>query len=136
VSATPLASPRKHSDLLELARCAAGGDSEATGALLKALAPQMIRTVHALMGPTHADADDVVQQAMIALVQALPQFRGDCSPQHYAARIVARLVVATKRRVSFRSDRRDETDVDEVQSASPRSTNTSPPGAVAHWCES
>jgi RNA polymerase sigma-70 factor (ECF subfamily) len=108
---------RKHSGLHELAERAARGDTAAAGALLKALAPQMIRTVHALLGPTHADADDVVQQAMIALVQALPQFRGECSPQHYASRIVARMVVATKRRAGSRAERRDdETDVDMVQS--------------------
>jgi RNA polymerase sigma-70 factor (ECF subfamily) len=77
----------------------------------------MIRSVHALMGRAHADADDVVQQAMIALVQSLPQFRGECSPQHYASRIVARMVVATKRRGKLRAERRDEeTDVDMVQS--------------------
>jgi RNA polymerase sigma factor (sigma-70 family) len=113
----PEPSARKSSGLHALAQRAAHGDVEATGALLKALAPQMIRSVHALMGRTHADADDVVQQAMIALVQSLPQFRGECSPQHYASRIVARMVVATKRRGKARSDRHDEeTDVDMVQS--------------------
>jgi RNA polymerase sigma-70 factor (ECF subfamily) len=108
----------KKSPLLELAERAATGDTQATGALLKALAPQMIRTVHALMGPTHSDADDVVQQAMIALVQSLPAFRGECSPQHYCSRIVARMVVSTKRRVKTRADRRDdEVDVDAVHSS-------------------
>lgn len=111
------ATPGKPSGLMELAQLAAQGNTAATGTLLKALAPQMIRTVHALMGSTHADADDVVQQAMIALVQALPQFRGECSPAHYASRIVARMVVATKRRAKHRSDQRDdEVDVDAVQS--------------------
>src|SRR5881628_3307977 len=109
--------PRKSTGLFALAEAAAGGDTAATGALLKALAPQMIRTVHALLGPTHADADDVVQQAMIALVQSLPQFRGECSPAHYASRIVARMVVSTKRRWKARTDKRDdETDVDAVHS--------------------
>jgi RNA polymerase sigma-70 factor (ECF subfamily) len=116
-AATGQPSARKTSGLPELAQRAASGDVEATGQLLKALAPQMIRSVHALMGHSHADADDVVQQAMIALVQALPQFRGECSPQHYASRIVARMVVATKRRGKARADRRDDaTDVDAVQS--------------------
>ena len=109
--------PRKATGLLALAEAAVAGDTQATGALLKALAPQMIRTVHALLGPTHADADDVVQQAMIALVQALPQFRGECTPQHYASRIVARMVVSTRRRSLARASQRDdETDVDAVHS--------------------
>jgi RNA polymerase sigma-70 factor (ECF subfamily) len=84
---------------------------------LRALAPGMIRAVHALMGSGHADADDAVQQSLIALVQALPGFRGECSPAHYASRIVARTVVATRHKAALRSARRDdETDVDAMQS--------------------
>jgi RNA polymerase sigma factor (sigma-70 family) len=119
MASAPQLQPSNPTGLLEVAQRAAAGDTAAIGMLLKALAPQMIRTVHALMGATHADADDVVQQAMIALVQALPQFRGECSPQHYASRIVARMVVSTKRRVKARFEKRDdETDVDAVQSGS------------------
>jgi RNA polymerase sigma-70 factor (ECF subfamily) len=81
---------------------------EATSALLKALAPRMIRAARALMGPNHADTDDVVQQALIGLVQALPAFRGECSPAHYATRIVARMAVAARQRSKLRGDRNDE----------------------------
>jgi RNA polymerase sigma-70 factor (ECF subfamily) len=103
--------------LLELAQRAAQGDTEATAALLKALAPSMIRAAHALMGSTHADADDAVQQSLIALVQALPAFRGECSPQHYASRIVARTVVAARRRAQLRHERRDDAiEVDAMES--------------------
>src|SRR4051794_19498233 len=90
--------PRKDSPLFELAERAATGDMAATSQLLKALAPRMIRTARALMGARHPDVDDVVQQALIGLVQALPAFRGDCSPAHYAARIVARIAVAARHR--------------------------------------
>jgi RNA polymerase sigma factor (sigma-70 family) len=103
--------------LAELAQRASQGDTEATAALLRALAPQMIRSVHALMGRSHADADDAVQQSLIALVQALPAFRGECSIGHYASRIVARTVVAARRRATLRSDRREEgIDVDAMES--------------------
>ena len=112
-----VATPRKTSDLGELAARASGGDTEATGALLKALAPGMVRTVYALMGASHADADDAVQHSLIALVQALPAFRGECSPAHYAARIVARTVIAIRHTAQRRSDRRnDEVELDMLES--------------------
>src|SRR3954470_3170728 len=104
----PEQNPRKDSPLFALAQLAATGDMAATSALLKALAPRMIRTARALMGPGHPEADDVVQQALIGLVQALPAFRGDCSPAHYASRIVARMAVAARQRSRVRGDRQDE----------------------------
>jgi RNA polymerase sigma factor (sigma-70 family) len=86
------------SDVTAWARAAAHGDTVATARLLKALAPRLIRTVRVLMGPSHPDVDDVIQQALIALVQALPRFRGECSPAHYASRIVVRTAVAARHR--------------------------------------
>lgn len=110
------ANPRR-SLLLSLAEQAATGEPEATGRLLRALAPEMIRAAQALMGATHADVDDVIQQSFIALVQALPAFRGECSPLHYATRIVARIAVAGRRRAKVRGERYDEAvDVDSVLS--------------------
>jgi len=108
--ALPMLDPttRKDSPLLELAQRAAAGDMEATASLLKALAPAMIRAARALMGAWHPDVDDVVQQSLIALVQALPAFRGDCSPSHYATRIVARIAVAARQRAKSRGERNDE----------------------------
>jgi RNA polymerase sigma factor (sigma-70 family) len=99
---------RKDSPLLALAERAATGDMEATSSLLKALAPAMIRAARALMGASHPDVDDVVQQSLIGLVQALPAFRGDCSPAHYGTRIVARIAVAARQRAKLRGDRNDE----------------------------
>lgn len=109
---------RKQTDLESLARRGAAGDVEATGALLKRLAPAMIRSAHQLLGSTHADLDDVVQQSLIGLVQALPAFRGDCSVHHFALRIVARTAVGARRRGHVQLERRDdETDVDSLERA-------------------
>lgn len=105
----------QRSAILELAAAAARGNMEATSALLKQLAPGIIRSAHALMGTSHPDVDDVVQQSLIGLVQALPAFRGECSPAHYASRIVARTVVAAKHRAKLRGERRDDAvELDEV----------------------
>jgi len=109
------ATPRKDGRLAALVDRAVAGEVEATGALLKALAPSVIRAVQQLLGPSHADVDDVVQQSLIALVQALPGFRGECSIGHFASRIVARTALAARRRSHVRAERQDdETDVDEL----------------------
>ena len=109
---TPLPMPRttpgNGSGLYELAEAAAGGDMQATSALLKALAPGMIRSASAILGASHPDLDDVIQQSLIGLVQALPGFRGECSPAHYASRIVARTAVAASHRAKVRHARRDD----------------------------
>jgi RNA polymerase sigma factor (sigma-70 family) len=103
-----LAGPQPGSPLLDLARAASAGNTAATQALLKALAPGMIRGAHAVMGASHPDVDDVIQQALIGLVQALPAFRGECTPQHFASRIVARTAVAATHRARVRTERRDD----------------------------
>lgn len=107
---------KKHSGLAELADRAAKGDVEATGVLLKTLAPTMIRSAQQMLGRSNADLDDVVQQSLIGLVQALPAFRGECSVVHFASRIVARTAVAARRRGHVRSDRRDDSiEVDDLE---------------------
>jgi len=61
-----------------------------------------------MLGSTNADVDDVVQQSLIGLVQALPSFRGECTLGHFASRIVARTALAFRRRATLRADRRDD----------------------------
>jgi RNA polymerase sigma-70 factor (ECF subfamily) len=94
--------------LSALAEQAHAGDVGAMGALLKAVAPSMVRSAQQLLGSTHADLDDVVQQSLIGLVQALPAFRQECSVSHFACRIVARTAVASRRRSSTRAERHDD----------------------------
>lgn len=84
------------------------GDTVAVGQLLRQLAPGIIRAARSLMGSTHAELDDVVQQSLIGLVQALPSFRGECSPAHFASRIVTRTALAARRRTAIRGDRQDD----------------------------
>jgi RNA polymerase sigma-70 factor (ECF subfamily) len=119
MSRLPLATAtthRKDGPLAELVDRAIQGDTAATGALLKALAPSMVRSAQQLLGRSHAELDDVVQQSLIGFVQALPGFRGECSVAHFASRIVARLAVAARRRGHAMEERRDEeVDVDALE---------------------
>ncbi len=51
------------------------------------------------MGPASADLDDAVQQSLVALVHALPAFRGECALAGYACRIAYRTALAVRKRV-------------------------------------
>lgn len=77
---------------------ARAGDPAALEELLAFLAPPLLRTVRALMGKTHPDLEDVVQEVLIAVVDALPSFRGDCTLLHFAIRIATRRTTTARRR--------------------------------------
>lgn len=94
--------------LESLAERATRGDTDAIAKLLRLVAPGMLRTAHALLGRAHPDVDDVAQQSMIALVQALPSFRGECSPAHFANSITTRFALAARRRQTTRAGRTDD----------------------------
>lgn len=105
----PMSSPESPSTpLLDLALQAAAGDGNATGKLLRALAPRLVAIVRAVLGASHPDLDDAVQQALIGLVQALPAFRGDCDPLGYARVIAVRAAIAVRKRSRTQASKRDE----------------------------
>src|ERR1700733_10408713 len=111
----PLSVEPAGSTTAELARLAASGDSVATGKLLRALTPRLVRVVRAVLGGAHPDIDDAIQQALIGFVQALPAFRGDCDPLGYATVIAVRAAVAVRKRVHVDHARRDDqADADET----------------------
>lgn len=110
------ASPQ--SDRLALARVAGGGDARATRVLLEIVAPRVIAAVRAVMGPGHPDADDACQLALIGFVQALPQFRGECDPAQFAARIGVRIATTARKRARILGARTDgSTEPEEMQVA-------------------
>src|ERR1035438_1802064 len=100
--------PGSIAPMMALARAAAAGDGAATGQLLRAVAPRLGRIVRAGRGGGPPDLDDAVQQSLIALVQALPAFRGDCEPIGYATIIAVRTAVATRKRSRTDQSRRED----------------------------
>jgi RNA polymerase sigma-70 factor, ECF subfamily len=94
-----LSSARPGTDpLLELIEGARAGDSIATSELLAALAPPLLRAVRALLGPTHPDVEDLLQEVLVAVIDALPSFRGESTFLHFAIRIAARKATSVRRR--------------------------------------
>lgn len=94
-------------DVVSLAQLASQGDLAATGKVLELLAPRISATVVAVMGRQHPDVDDVIQQSLIALLQALPSFRGECHPAGYASRIAVRTAVHARKAARKRESRQE-----------------------------
>jgi RNA polymerase sigma-70 factor (ECF subfamily) len=75
------------------------GDPAALRTLLRELAPEVARVVTAILGPSDMSLDDAIQEALLAIVHALPNFRRDCSARRFANRIAARTALLTRRRL-------------------------------------
>jgi RNA polymerase sigma-70 factor (ECF subfamily) len=91
----------------ELATRAASGDLAATQEFLAYVWPTLTRVAAGVLGARHAELDDAVQQSMIALVRALPAFRGECHPAGYASRITLRVALRARRNVKRDATRRE-----------------------------
>jgi RNA polymerase sigma factor (sigma-70 family) len=81
----------------DLAARAATGHPEATRQLLALVAPAVWRSVRLVLGSRSAEVEDVTQQALIAFVEALASFRGECHPSGFAARIAVRTALSCRR---------------------------------------
>jgi RNA polymerase sigma-70 factor (ECF subfamily) len=92
--------PAPDDGLRDLVAAAASGDARAARRVLERVAPSVHRVVRSVLGPSaHRGpaAEDVTQEALLALVHALGAFRGECGFVHYACRIAARTAVAARR---------------------------------------
>jgi RNA polymerase sigma-70 factor (ECF subfamily) len=63
----------------------------------------MFRAVGKVLARRTPDIEDVVQEAMEALVEALPGFRGECSVLHFAWRVAVLTAVVNRRRLDVRA---------------------------------
>lgn len=95
---TGFADPTDLGRLTPIIRAAQEGDAAAVDTLLAGLASPLLHAVRALMGPRNADVEDLVQEVLIAVIDALPSFRGECTLLHFAIRIAARRTTAVRRR--------------------------------------
>lgn len=111
--------------LVALAHQAAKGDSAAMSVLLRAVGPKLIAVVRAILGASHPDVDDAVQQTLIGFVQSLPSFRGDCDPTGYGRVIAVRTSMAIRKRARQREARSDDSmDADAMPSTRPSARET------------
>jgi RNA polymerase sigma factor (sigma-70 family) len=111
----PLATGPRTDPLGILARRATQGDEEAMRQLLRSIAGPLLAAVKAIAGRRTPDLEDIAQETLVAFVQALPAFRGECSVMHYASRIAVRTAMAARRRRAARDHRTDALDNSEPE---------------------
>ena len=87
-----------HERLTPLVLRAQQGEPDAINQIVSELAPGVLRALTALLGRQHADIEDLAQDVLIAVIAALPDFRGESTLLHFAVRIAARKSVLVRRR--------------------------------------
>ncbi len=104
---TPSSTPSvdQAAELTALARLAGSGDPVATRRFLDQVWPTLSRVVNGVLGSRHPEVDDVIQQSLIAVLQALSAFRGECHPAGYASRIALHVALRARRNTAVRRAR-------------------------------
>src|SRR5688500_2079174 len=76
-----------HERLTPLVLRAQQGEPDAINQVVSELAPGVLRALTALLGRQHPDIEDLAQDVLMAVIAALPDFRGDSTLLHFAVRI-------------------------------------------------
>ena len=63
----------------------------------------MLRAIRKVLVRDTPDVEDVAQEAMEALIAALPSFRGECTVLHFAWRVAVLTALANRRRLDLRA---------------------------------
>jgi RNA polymerase sigma-70 factor (ECF subfamily) len=109
---------------MSLAAAFVQGDATAASALVRAVGGTVLGAVRVILGPTHIDLDDAVQDALIGFLEGVHRFRGECTVPHFAGRVAVLTAMATRRRQQSRerwilSDEDEERHVPAPADASP-----------------
>ncbi|MGC9983408.1 MAG: sigma-70 family RNA polymerase sigma factor [Polyangia bacterium] len=65
---------------------------------LEAIAPTVRRTCRGVMGYAHPDLEDAIQESLMDVIRALPQYRFEADVSRYAAKIALRVAIAERKR--------------------------------------
>jgi len=108
-------------ELRGLAQAAARGDGRAAASLVVHVGSSMLIVVRKVLG-RRTDVEDVIQDAVVGLIQGLQTFRGDCSVAHFARRVALLTALAARRRARLHAQLVELVDepIDEVPDAPAR----------------
>jgi len=62
----------------------------------------MLMVIRKVLGAKNAEVDDTLQESMLGLLKALPDFRGESSVPHFARRVALFTAMAARRRMRVR----------------------------------
>lgn len=91
------------SALDDRARAALGGDATALRNFLGDVVPIVRRICHGVMGRNNPELEDAIQDCLIDVARALPQFRFEGRTSHYVTKIAMRRAIACRQRARDRS---------------------------------
>jgi RNA polymerase sigma-70 factor (ECF subfamily) len=86
------------------------GNPFATRHLLQAIAPLVRGICRGVMGREHPELEDAIQDCLIDVVRALPQFRFEADVSHYVTKIVMRRAISVRQRARARAQKHVEMD--------------------------
>src|SRR5688572_19378236 len=95
--------PRALDPLSHVATLARAGNAGAQRTLLIAVGPALLKVVRGVLGATHPEVEDTLQESMVALHFALSGFRGECTTLHFACRIAVQTAMNARRRAGYRT---------------------------------
>jgi RNA polymerase sigma-70 factor (ECF subfamily) len=94
----PPTAPRPALDDAEILAGVLRGDPLAATALHDRVRPQIDRTITRLLGRRDPEHEELAQAAITELVMSIDRFRGDCSLDHWTARLTAHAIYNEIRR--------------------------------------
>jgi RNA polymerase sigma-70 factor (ECF subfamily) len=97
-SDAPRAHDSPHDELAALVGGVTAGDRAALRTFLSIIVPHLIRVVRRVLGSSHADIEDVTQEATYAVIDGLPRFRGEGTVLHFACRAAVLTAMNVRRR--------------------------------------
>jgi RNA polymerase sigma-70 factor, ECF subfamily len=89
----------------DLARTALLGDPLSVRQFLGAITPLVCTVCRGVMGRQNPDLEDAIQDCLVDVVRALPQFRFECNAKHYITKVTLRRAIAARQRARERSTR-------------------------------
>jgi RNA polymerase sigma factor (sigma-70 family) len=92
-------------ELNDLARTALVGDPLSVRQFLGAITPLVCAVCRGVMGRQNPDLEDAIQDCLVDVVRALPQFRFECDAKHYVTKVALRRAIAARQRARDLSTR-------------------------------
>lgn len=97
-TSSPSALVGRHDELQALARRAQEGEPGAVRTFVAAIGPQLLRVVRRVLGPEHPYVEDATQEAALAVLGTLGQYRGESTIAYFACRVALQTAMKVRRR--------------------------------------
>ncbi|MEM9068332.1 MAG: sigma-70 family RNA polymerase sigma factor [Myxococcota bacterium] len=107
---------------MPLVRRVLDGDREALDALLKKVAPAVLRATRSVLGADHPDVEDALQEGLLRFANSLGRYQAKSTVLHYAVRIATHAAIDAVRKSEQRHRIRDALSKEQQSQMSTTST--------------